>query len=108
MDVNEALVDLTKRWDVAIVGTGMGGATLGHALAKAGLSVLLLERGTKVDIEGSQSDALGPTERIAGGWWPYPLTQRMSDGGNQRFFAAIGCAVGGSTIHYAAALERMA
>jgi choline dehydrogenase-like flavoprotein len=108
MDVNEALVDLTKRWDVAIVGTGMGGATLGHALAKAGLSVLLLERGTKVDIEGSQSDALGPTERIAGGWWPYPLTQRMSDGGSQRFFAAIGCAVGGSTIHYAAALERMA
>jgi 2-polyprenyl-6-methoxyphenol hydroxylase-like FAD-dependent oxidoreductase len=37
-------VDLTKQWDVAVVGTGMGGATLGHDLAKAGLSVLFRKR----------------------------------------------------------------
>ena len=32
-------------WDAIIVGTGIGGATLGHALAKAGKRVLFCERG---------------------------------------------------------------
>jgi choline dehydrogenase-like flavoprotein len=32
-------------WDTIIVGTGMGGATLGYALAKAGKRVLFCERG---------------------------------------------------------------
>ncbi len=38
--------DITQRhWDVIVVGTGMGGATLGYALAKAGNSVLFCEKG---------------------------------------------------------------
>ena len=32
-------------WDVIIVGTGMGGATVGHELAKMGRKVLFLEKG---------------------------------------------------------------
>jgi choline dehydrogenase-like flavoprotein len=32
-------------WDIIVVGTGMGGATLGYALAKAGKRVLFCERG---------------------------------------------------------------
>ncbi len=32
-------------WDAVIVGTGMGGATLGYSLARMGLKVLFLERG---------------------------------------------------------------
>ena len=36
---------MTSRWDVIVVGTGMGGATLGYALARAGLGVLFLEKG---------------------------------------------------------------
>jgi choline dehydrogenase-like flavoprotein len=32
-------------WDAVIVGTGMGGATLGYSLAKAGWRVLFVERG---------------------------------------------------------------
>ena len=32
-------------WDAIIVGTGIGGATLGYALAKAGKRVLFCERG---------------------------------------------------------------
>lgn len=31
----------SREWDFIVVGTGLGGATLGHALAKAGHSVLL-------------------------------------------------------------------
>src|SRR5450755_484099 len=100
--------DLTKEWDVAIVGTGVGGATLGYVLAKAGLSVLFLEKGTVVKPETQQSDAATPTERMEQGWWPYPVTQCSSDGRRERFFAPVGCAVGGSSIHYGAALERMA
>jgi choline dehydrogenase-like flavoprotein len=103
----DAPVDLTKKWDVAIIGTGMGGATLGYALAKAGLSVLFLEKGTAVAPETTQSDAIAPIERMLQGWWPFPVAQRSSDGRHQRFFAALGCALGGSSIHYAAALERM-
>jgi choline dehydrogenase-like flavoprotein len=100
--------DLTKQWDIAIVGTGMGGATLGHALAKAGLSVLFLEKGTTVPAEPNQSDGITPTERMKRGWWPYPVTRRLPHGRDERVFAPIGCAVGGTSIHYGAALERMA
>ena len=32
-------------WDVVVVGTGMGGATLGYALARAGKRVLFCEKG---------------------------------------------------------------
>ena len=33
-------------WDAVIVGAGMGGGTLGYALARKGLKVLFLERGS--------------------------------------------------------------
>ena len=52
--------------------------------------------------------AAAPAERMNQGWWPHPVTRRLGDGRRERFFAAVGCAVGGSSIHYAAALERMA
>jgi len=102
------LPDLNRLWDVAVVGTGMGGATLGQALAKQGVGVLFLEKGPAVATQSNLSDATTAAERVNLGWWPYPITQRFSDGHCERFFAAVGCAVGGSSIHYAAALERMA
>ena len=34
-----------ETWDAIIVGTGMGGGTLGHALAQSGRKVLFLEKG---------------------------------------------------------------
>jgi choline dehydrogenase-like flavoprotein len=34
-----------KTWEAIVVGTGMGGATVGYALAKAGMSVLFCEHG---------------------------------------------------------------
>lgn len=36
-------------WDVIVIGTGMGGATLGYALAKSGLKVLFCEQGKEMD-----------------------------------------------------------
>ena len=32
-------------WDVLVIGTGMGGATLGYALARAGWNVVFVEKG---------------------------------------------------------------
>jgi choline dehydrogenase-like flavoprotein len=32
-------------WDVIVVGTGMGGGTLGHSLARSGRRVLFVEKG---------------------------------------------------------------
>jgi choline dehydrogenase-like flavoprotein len=45
---------------------------------------------------------------LANGRWPHPVSQRQPNGDRKRFYAAVGCALGGSSIHYAAALERMA
>lgn len=39
----DALLD--HEWDVIVVGTGIGGGTFGHAMAKAGRSVLFVEKG---------------------------------------------------------------
>jgi choline dehydrogenase-like flavoprotein len=109
MDVApDPLVEPNHLWDVAIVGTGMGGATLGFELAKAGLSVLFLEKGTTVPAEAGPHDAPTSAERMQGGWWPHPITRRLPKGRHERMLAPIGCAVGGSSIHYGAALERMA
>jgi choline dehydrogenase-like flavoprotein len=94
-------------WDVIIIGTGVGGATVGRSLALQGLSVLFLEKGGDVSNSGTLADRSSAEDRLAGGWWPYPVSRRLPDGSSQRFFAALGCARGGSSIHYAAALERM-
>jgi choline dehydrogenase-like flavoprotein len=100
--------ELSREWDVAVIGTGVGGATAGWTLASRGLSVLFLEKGTRIAPSAAEEDLTAPAARLARGWWPYPVSQQDSNGGCDRFFAPVGCALGGSSIHYAAALERMA
>jgi choline dehydrogenase-like flavoprotein len=98
----------SQLWDVIIIGTGIGGATVGRSLVALGLSVLFVEKGTSISASNDKTDAESAETRLAQGWWPNPISRRMQDGERRRFFAAVGCAVGGSSIHYAAALERMA
>jgi len=98
----------SREWDAIVIGTGIGGATVGRSLALAGHSVLFLEKGGRVGSGLENNGTAAPEARMAAGWWPYPVTQRKSNGSRRRFYAAIGCAVGGSSVHYAAALERMA
>lgn len=102
------LIDSSKRWDVIVVGSGMGGATVAHALALMGLEVLVLEKGRRVTAVSGEDEGVTPEVRIERGWWPMPISEMRSDGTQGSVFAPLGCAVGGSTIHYAAALERMA
>jgi choline dehydrogenase-like flavoprotein len=96
-----------SRWDVIVIGSGVGGATVGRSLALQGLSVLFLEKGGDISNGGTLAVGSSAEDRLAHGWWPFPVSRRLPDGSCQRFFAALGCARGGSSIHYAAALERM-
>jgi choline dehydrogenase-like flavoprotein len=99
---------VSREWDVVIIGTGVGGATVGWELASRGLSVLFLERGARVAVGAHKNELITPQERLARGWWPHPLSEQPPSGECHRFFAPLGCALGGSSIYYAAALERMA
>jgi choline dehydrogenase-like flavoprotein len=101
-------VAASRDWDVIIIGTGVGGATVGHSLALRGLSVLFLEKGGRIGPSEESGDSVTPESRMAHGWWPHPVSRRQPNGDPKRFYAAVGCALGGSSIHYAAALERMA
>jgi choline dehydrogenase-like flavoprotein len=106
--MTDVQINASKEWDVIVIGSGMGGATVAHYVAQQGLEVLILEKGKRVSAAIDQNEYTSPEERVARGWWPMPVSQKKPDGTYARFFAAVGCAVGGSTIHYAAALERMA
>jgi choline dehydrogenase-like flavoprotein len=100
-------VDLTVQWDVIVIGTGVGGATIGNALAQHGFKVLFLEKGGRIAPPETDTEETTAEGRLARGWWPNSVTHRRENGSSRRFFAAVGCAMGGSSIHYAAALERM-
>lgn len=89
-------------WDVVIVGTGMGGSTLGYALAEAGQRVLFVEKGPMLH----DKDAL--FERGTGvGMWP-DRVHAETNLGDLGFRLPIGCVSGGSSAFYSAALERLA
>jgi choline dehydrogenase-like flavoprotein len=86
-----------SHWDVIIIGTGAGGATLAHRLAPAGLRILLLERGDYVPREkanwSSAEINLRGTYRAREKWRTHdgkvlePHTY-YNVGGNTKFFGA--------------------
>ncbi len=100
-------------FDVVVVGTGMGGSTLGHALAKRGRRVLFLERGRFLFGGADRGDGRlppspdeSPDARLGRGWWPFPIEGRKNEDALE-FFAPVGCGSGGTTGLYAAQLERL-
>ncbi len=97
-------------WDVIVIGTGMGGGTIGRYLAEQDLSVLFVERGpTGVRAEEQE---LNPNiwdreARLVRGYWPEPVEATVN-GVTTTFNAPLGAGVGGSSVFYAATLERPA
>lgn len=104
-------------WDVVVVGTGMGGATIGFELAKLGRRVLFIEKGRFLHAEfraaGRTNGAARAADmsdesadaRLKRGLWPTRIQGKTSFG-EVEFFAPLGCGSGGSTALYAAGLER--
>ncbi|HVQ08602.1 MAG TPA: GMC family oxidoreductase [Allosphingosinicella sp.] len=91
-----------EAWDVIVIGTGMGGGTVGYALARLGRRVLFLEKGLLLH-GGHQNPGAGALLRS--GHWPERMRGTTSFGPVD-FFAPLGCGTGGSTGLYSAQLER--
>ncbi len=115
------LDDLAGRhWDAIVVGTGMGGATLGHALARAGWQVLFVERGgsslaAAEALRGDYAERGFPAPAVPGPQHAGVLARAGREGawiedrsGNEsrKFVPFIGSGAGGSSALYGMALER--
>jgi choline dehydrogenase-like flavoprotein len=106
-------------YDVLIIGTGMGGATLGYALARGGKKVLFCERGrtswnsealrgsfAEACVAASEDSHLHEKEVLArAGRWPDKV-EESSSGKPRRFIPFLGSGTGGSSALYGMVLER--
>jgi choline dehydrogenase-like flavoprotein len=87
--------------DVVIVGSGMGGGTTAHALARRGVDVLVLERGERLPREPENwSPRAVFLERR------YKPAERWLDGAGRSFAPGVHYVVGGNTKVYGASLPR--
>jgi choline dehydrogenase-like flavoprotein len=110
----------TRHWDVLVVGTGMGGATLGFALARAGKSVLFCERGPAffdraATLRGNFAETFFDAPDVPrlkhhdtlcrAGRYADEVAD-TSAARTRRFIPFIGSGTGGSSALYGMALER--
>jgi choline dehydrogenase-like flavoprotein len=113
--------DLSRRtWDVLVIGTGMGGSTLGSALVKAGKRVLFVEKGKsnltgQAGLRGAYAETFfhraevpGPRHQSilsqAGRYWDTIVD--VSGQRPRRYVPFVGSGTGGSTALYGMVLER--
>ena len=108
-----------REWDVVVVGTGMGGATLGLALARAGKEVLFVEKGRDLAAAGTNALRGGPAEADASYRHSSPrgrrellarsgrVTEELLDATRGRpVLPELGSGTGGSSSLYGMVLER--
>ncbi len=95
---------MTQPWDMVVVGTGFGGSMVALAAVRAGLRVLLIERGRWVDRDDSAWDARSILmDRKYRSASPFE-TPRLGFG-RTRFFPDE--AVGGKSVFYGGASFRL-
>lgn len=94
-------MEATKHFDVIIIGTGAGGATLTHALAPTGKRILVLERGDFLPREKDNWDT-----RAVFTEGKYKAAETWYDKNGKPFHPGIHYWVGGNTKVYGAALLR--
>lgn len=101
--------DVTGRiWDAIVIGTGIGGGTVGRRLAERGLSVLFVEKGPDLGdarISSTEIEGQSRAERLARGAWPSMISAEL-DGSWCEIDGMIGAGIGGTSAKYAATLER--
>ncbi|ESX20143.1 glucose-methanol-choline oxidoreductase [Mesorhizobium sp. LSJC255A00] len=110
---------LSREWDVIVIGTGVGGATAGYALAKAGKSVLFCERGRyHVDspdslagdwleaLTGSGSGGLTAEQKRRGGRFTGSIND-VTGPHTRQIWPVLGIGTGGSSALYGMVMERL-
>lgn len=108
-------------WDVIVVGTGMGGGTLGYSLAKSGRKVLFVEKGRSTlpgapgTIRSSMPELAEPLasrsaetyyDALARAGRSTDEVEDISGRRSHRFLAGIGSGTGGSSALYGMVCER--
>jgi len=103
----------TKRYDLVIVGAGIAGGLLAAEATRQGRTVALVEAGGR--FEFSNRLAQLKHEQVFGGLWPYENVER--DRYTDSSLQSIGCrynlkaqrvkAVGGTTLHWGARINRL-
>jgi len=90
-----------RSYDIVIIGSGAGGASLAQRLAPTGKSILILERGDHLPVEAENWD---PKEVFIK--HRYKAGEKWRDRTGGQFTPNIQYFVGGNTIFYGAALYR--
>ncbi len=90
-----------RSYDIVIIGSGAGGASLAQRLAPTGKSVLILERGDHLPIEAQNWDPKQVFIKHR-----YNAGEKWRDRAGGAFTPNIHYFVGGNTIFYGAALYR--
>lgn len=90
-----------QRYDVVIIGSGMGGGTLAYALRDSGMTVLLLERGDFLPRERENWDV-----KEVFGEGRYKNAEEWFDPNGKPFSPGTYYYVGGNTKFYGASLAR--
>lgn len=112
--------EITRRhWDAIVVGTGMGGATLGYALAKAGKNVLFCEKGKSAHssaslagcyaeelLENSNKSNSNKSEVFKNAGREWLEIEDRTKTRVRTHIPFIGAGTGGSSALYGMALER--
>ena len=91
-----------NQFDIIIIGTGAGGATLAWRLAPSGKRILLLERGEFLPREQDNWDSKAVFIDAK-----YQAKESWLDGNGNEFHPGIHYFVGGNTKFYGAALFRL-
>ena len=88
--------------DVVVIGSGAGGGTLAHALARTSARILVLERGGFVPQEPANWDPAAVWKELR-----YRTTERWIDGAGREFRPYAHYCVGGNTKFWGSVLYRL-
>ena len=91
-----------ERYDIIIIGTGAGGATMAHALADSGARLLVLERGDFVPREEENWNPEAVWKHLR-----YRVRERWIDRSGEEFRPYTHYCVGGNTKFWGSVLYRL-
>ncbi len=93
---------MTERFDVVIIGSGVGGGTVAHALSGTGARILIVERGGFIPQEAENW-----SPRAVWGEHRYRTTERWLDGRGGEFLPYTHYCVGGNSKFWGSVLYRL-